>query len=762
MGTLSSELAVTNGQNPNVSVPGTIDFNAPQQQPGNTVAPAPVVPSNTPANVSGGQASFNSTTAALADMVKWKTSEFAASNDARIANDKVDLETSAKTSILTEDTLSAMQRVQRIKQMPEDITQILGIFDKDWNIGYQAGRIDINETKAKDIAATGAAKKIMNNQMPALLANASAAAQAIFNAQVEANKLYVSQEHEDNARTQIGIDKARLSIAQSQEARARTEWQVNSMPEGMLAFATADIAKNGEKSKFFSIGGHIEHRLASESQLSANAQSAQVALQSNNIDLFNKKATNAASYVPATILGPMINQAEAKGQAVIALPTGQKDKDGKDIMLPVPLRLAKDGLVMGMQSDQKGAEIYAADLTQKANIFPRITNLTNTAQAFVGMDPRAANVFVHASEIVKSINGKNPASINMVDALLKQQEASMEQIIKENAEKFPSKQSQAAIIVAGRNGGKFDVVGGTSVAADSVGNPGLNTAGRYSSAWGILNTATANELSKQGLGFGTVNNDADAQSTLALALANPKGHEKIGQIARNIMADPQKMKPVRDAIKEKITDNAIGGVFQQLAQTKDANPIWANLAAKFRKDGLADFNGKDGTLDVSKVIEAMEQATLVAKAHGNAAADYSTTFLRGLQKYGASGGDTAGQDSTYSISDRALEAALFNGDPAPNVLNGLHYDMRRIVNSVKQQFNARIQEDLNGTTERNAYADMARLGQIGGAATDAYVGDPSQIAAIAKKTGKNLKNLPSATGTGLTVGQIQQIMSAGN
>lgn len=755
-------LQITDQKNPNPSVPGAVDFTAPQNQPGNTTSPKPAVPTQAPPNVDGGQASFSAVTSSLADMVRTKTSELSAQQDALIANNKVDSTASQQVSNLTEDTIAAMGRVQRIKSMPDEITQILGIFDKDWNLGYQAGRIDINEVKAKQISNTAAAIKTMNNQLPTLMASASAASQAIFNAQKEANQLAINQQHANTAALEARIKQVRLSIDMQQEQRAQAEFRVNSMPTAALEAAMADVNAKGAKSKFASMAGFIEHRLTSESQAITNLDEARAALQDKNIDRFNKKMTNAASYIPPSILGPMIDKAEAAGQAVVKLPTGTKGPDGKELVIDMPLSLAKAGMVQSMTTDIKANEMVAADMTQKANIIPRVTYLTNTAQAFVGMDPRAANVFVHTTEILKNINSKDPRSIGMVDQLLKQQEKTLEGIVKDNAEKFSSDAAKAAIITAGKNGGKFDAVGGTAVAADSVAIPALNTGARYTAAWGSFNQQIANELSRQNAGFGTVNNAADAQSALALMLAKPNGRESINRIAKNIMADPNKMKPIRNAIKEKITDSAIAGVFGQLAQEKNANPLWAKLYSAFQQDGLANYHNPNGSLNVAKLFESMEQATLVAKAQGNNVANFSKTFIDGLQKFSASARDNGMNDSTYTISDHALEAALFGGDPTAATLGDMNYAMRQIQARVQQEFSKRIQEDLNGTTQQNNFDDMVKLGQyVPGAGDNVFLNDPMFIDKVAKKTGRNLKAIPSATGSGLSVAQVQMIMSAG-
>lgn len=754
-------LAITDQSNPNPAVPGAVDFTDPKAQPGNTTSPKPAIPTQNPPNVTGEQASFSSVTAALADMIKTKTSELSASGDALIANNKVDATAAQQVSNLTEDTIGAMQRVQRIKQMPDEITQILGIFDKDWNIGYQAGRIDINETRAKQISNTAAATKIMNNQLPDLMAKASAASQAIFNAQKEANQLAINQQHADTAQLEARIKQVRLSIDLKQEQRASTEFAVNSMSTAQLEAAMQDFNAKGAKSKFAGIAGHIEHRLTSESAAITALDNANTALKEKKMDVFNKEMTNAASYIPANILGPMIDRAEAKNESVIQLPTGNKGKDGKEIMIPMPIMLAKQGLVQSMTTDIKANEMVSADLTQKKDIIPRVTYLTRTAQAFVGMDPRAANVFVHTSDILKGINSKDPSSIARVDGLLKQQEKVMEGIIKENAEKFSSDTAKAAIIAAGKNGGKFDAIGGTAVAANSVAIPALNVGARYSSAWGLLNMATANEISRQRADFGSVANTADAQSNIALMLAKPNGRESVNTISQKLFADPKRMAPVRDAIKEKITDSALGGVFGQLAQEKNANPVWANLAGAFQRDGLAQFHKPDGRLDVAKLFERMEQATLLAKAQGNKAADFSNTFIQGLQKYTMTVQDQGMNDATYTISDHALEAALFGGDPTPATLANFAGSMRQVQARARQEFQKRVQEDLNGTTQRKAWDDMTKLGQWVPGAGETFTGNPNQIADLAKKTGTNLNAIPSATGTGLTVAQIQQIMAAG-
>lgn len=759
---MAGALAVTDQKNPVPQVPGTIDFSNPQAQPGNTTSPKPAIPTQTPPNVNGGDASFSSVTSALVDMVKTNTAKLSADQDALIANNKVDATAAEQVANLTKDTIGAMERVQRIKQMPDEITQILGIFDRDWNIGYQAGRIDLNEVKSKQISNTAASIKQMNNQLPELMAKAAAASQAIFSAQKEANELAIKAQHEDTERVKVGIDMARLRIAQSEENRKATDYQIAGMSTETLQAALDDFHAKGGKSKFASIAGHIEHRLTSESQAIVNLDQARSALEDKNIDLFNKKMTNAASFIPPQILGPMIDKAVRENKSVIELPTGKKGPDGKEISIPMPVRLAQDGLVAGMKADIQANEMVAADETQKNNIIPRITTLTRTAQAFVGMDPRAANIFVHTSELVKNINSKDPSSIGRVSKLLEEQEKAMKALVKENAEKFTSEAAKNAVIVAGNNGGKFDAIGGTAVAASSVAIPALNTGARYSAAWGILNRSVANELARQRADFGSVTNNADAQSNLALMLAKPNGRETVNRIAQNLMADPTKMAPIREAIKEKVTDSAIGGVLGQLAKEKNANPIWTKLYQGFQTDGLSHFHNEKGQLQLGRLFESMEQASLIAKAHGNAAADFGKAFVDGLQKYAATAQDAGMNDATYTISDHALEAAIFGGDPTASVLGSANYAMRQIQARAKQEFQARIQQDLNGTTQRNAWNDMAKLGQFVPGANETFTGDAQQMMNIAKKTGTNLNAIPSATGTGLTVAQIQQIMSAGH
>lgn len=754
----SAGIKPTDGENPTPQMPGAIDLTAPQKQPGNTAAAAPNVPAQNPPNVNGGPASFSDLTQSIVDLVKSKTSEVAASKDALVSNMNIDQTATTQINNLTKDSMEALQNMQRAESLPGgsagELAGIIGLFDSRYNPTYQATRIKINENKAAQITSTATALKNQNNLLPDLMAKQSAAAEVLFKAQKDANDLALKSIEVDARMLQARTQAARLKIEMSQEARASTEFKIKSMSTAQLENAYAQ-AQTG-KGPFAGVAGLIEDRLVSEKMAVTNLEKATTEMNRGNRIEANDRLTDAVSHMPTEVVAARLAEAQKSGKPFVEFPTGTKGKDGKEQTIQIPFDLTQQGLVKAMQIEQTANQTLAAKYNQDLNINPTITNVIKGANALASMDPRATQIVTNMGHLVRNWDPKDAQSTRMVGLQAKEFQKQLDDLAKENAKKFGSDQAQAAVEQFAKTG-TFDTRGGTAVMVDSAGIPSLTRQSRYGNMWTTLDQEVAKVLARQhntGLNIGTVNNNADAMSIMAQAMAKPEGKENIRTITSNILADPAKVKQLAGQMKGTIQISGLKGVIGSLAKQKGAAPVWNDIIQHSE-----NYRDQAGNLDARKLFESMEKASVMARANGNATANYADTFLTALRNYAATADDNSASDPSYSIQDHAAEAAIFGGNPAGTVLGDLHYNFRVLAERANKEMQARIQQDLSGETQRQA------LHQAGfsDAVADPMV-DPFGVNAkkIQTKTGLNVNTVPSATGTGLTVAQIKAIYGGGN
>jgi hypothetical protein len=746
---------ITQGENPTPQLPGQMQINSPKVQPGNTSSAAPTIPSTAPPNVDGGQASFSSLTKSISDLVAAKTSELAASNDALQANNSVDKSATTALSGITQSNLEALSNINKANSLPGGargkLAQIIGLFDSDYNYDVQATNIKINETKSNQITATAAALKQQNNELPALLSKVSEAQKLIFDAQKDANTLSIEQGKLDNQQLQTKISAARLRIEMSQEGRAASEFRIKSMTTAQLEAALPQ-AQAG-KGPLAGAAGLIEDRLLSEKMAMANLAKANLELQKGNREEYNNATIDAVSHMPADIVASLMAKAQASGSPMVEFPTGEKGKDGKPTTMQVPFNLVQQALVQNLKIQGDVNNALAADYTQRLNIIPNSTNLMNVGNAFASVDPRATQLVTQLGGVLKSMDTKNPQSVRQTGIVLGQLKTQMDKIVKENADKFSTKEAKAAVIAYGGSG-KFDAQGGAAVMADSTGIPALSTQSRYKGMWKNLSIQVANEIAKQHIiNAPTVDTNADAMSILAQMQAKPSGKEKIEQITANILSDPSKTAPLAKAIKGVIQGTSIMNVIGSFTQQKNADPFWNSVA-----ENIGQFK-TNGSPDAAKLFAAMERASIKSGGKIN----YAQQFLTGLENYAVNADNSPQSDASYTIQDHAAEAALFGGNPNSVVLGDLHYKLRVIAERVAAEMRERINEDVTGKTQAQAI-QQAGVGRPG------FVGDPeggfgsflnTDPETIFKKTGVDVNSVPSATGTGLTAAQIKAMYPGG-
>lgn len=731
-------------------MPGAVEINQPKLQPGNNIAPAPNMPATNIPNVNGGKAAFSSVTSTLQDFVSSKVSELSATNDALKANTSIDTSANEQISGLTTLTMGALQNIQKAQQLPGGaqgkVAKLFSLFDSDYNVESQKTTAAINQQKAEQIAATAKAMKEQNNVLPTVLGKVSEATKLVFDAQKDANQLAINEQTLNNQVAQTRIAAAHLRIDMSQEVRAATDFKIRGMSTSQIE---AELPKaEAGKGAFAGKAGLLKERLVAQTAAETSMKTAQLALSKGNREEFNDSAVDAVSHMPVDAVSQRMAAAQASGNPMVTFPTGEKGQT-----IDIPYNLVQQALVKNLALQNQTNTAVATDMVSKSNLSSDVTNISRSAMAMASMDPRASQIYVNFANLIKDADMKNPQVVRQVILAKDEAKKQMEQVGKDAASKMSTPVAKGAMETFAKTG-TFDNAGGAAVTADSINIPSLRTNSRFGDAWTQLSVSIANQLAQQHFpGAGAAPSDAtDAQSMLAMLMAKPSGKEKVTALATEMLTDPNKMKPIRDSIKGTMKAGAMFNVVTQLAHGKDANPFWGNVLANI------DQFKEGGNLSPAKMFDAMEQARVVS--HGKM--DFSGQFLSGLQNYGMSAQNGSAVDPSYTVQDHALEAAIFGSNPAASVIGELHYSMRQLAEKARQEMSDRIKKDMTGQTQK----DAAGQSVVGSKDYDAIFGPAGiftdwAVEKYKKKTGVDMNQVPSATGTGLTVAQIQAIFGGG-
>lgn len=741
-------------------LPSVLDITTQQVQPGNKTSAAPNVPVATPPNVNGGPAEFSSLTESVQQIVTSKQSEISATIDALKANSAVDQSAQASISEFQQKTLGNYENIQKANQLPGGagggLAKIIGLFDSDYNLKYQTTEVQMNEMRAKSIADTASAIKTQNNALPALLGKVSEAAKVVFDAQKDVNTLAIQAGTLEDKQNQTRLSAARLRVELSQEARAAGEFKIRSMSTAQLA-AVLPQAQAG-KGQYAHMAGLIEQHLTSELSAQAALGSAQNALKKGNREEYNSSLTDMISHIPLDAVKNQLVQAQKTGSPVVDFPTGEIDPATKKPgIIQVPIDIVQAGILKSAELDKKADEMLAADYTQKQNVIPNMTNLMNTSNAFASMDPRATQIATQLGSVAQNMDPKNPASVRQTAMLLENLKGNMKVVVDENAAKFGTKEAQAAVKAYGANG-KFDAVGGTAVVADSIGIPALSYATLYKPAWQTLNNQLAEHIQRNNLTSSSTttldpNSASGAQQILAQFLQKPSGKQSMGEITAQILADPANQKIVASKIKGTIQSRSTRQILYGMSQGKGANPFWNEVLQHPQK-----FQDADGKMSPAKLFETFEQQSLLS----NGKIDYAEAFLSAMKNFAVNADNAASSDPAYTLQDHALEASIFGGSPNQAVLGDLHYNLRVMAEKQHANMQSRIREDITGETQRKAAANNHFGPQF-----DAFFGPAGIITdfmaeKFKAKTGTDVNQVPSATGTGLTVAQIKAMYGNSN
>lgn len=742
-----------------LKVPTTPDPSAATAQPGTNgaVATTPSVGASAPPNVNGGAAGFSLDTSAIKDMITAKQAELNASMGALTANTNVDRNAEQQQLAITDQNLDAYSKIQKTQALPGGaggkIAKIFGIFDSDYNVEKHATTIKMGEMKSASIKATADAIKAQNNELPTILGKVSEATQQIWQAQKDANQLTINYGTLQTEMTRAATEKARLNLEITKDRREQIQFNISKMSTAQVQ-QQLDLANQG-KGPYKDAPGLLEHHLVSEQKATADMELSQTQAAKGQREESDASASDFVSNLPVDFTKGMLAQAQKANSPTVDFTVG-KNPDGSPKVFSVATPLVQAGLIKSAKMEDDANKAVAADQTQRLNIIPNATQIVNVGNAFARMNPAFTQLTQQTGAIMKGMDTGNPSSVRQSGLLLQDIKDKQTAMVKSTAAQFGTKPAQDAVIDYGTNG-KFTPTGGVAVVADSAGIPSLASQALYKDAFGTIQTIVATKLSQQG-GAGSasidMNNPADTQMMLQSLMQQKGGKEKINQITQEALLDPSNRKAIADNIGKVVQTNGINHTLYGLAMQKNADPIWHDMYEH------SDQIVTNKRYDPQKIGQLLEEASIKSGGKIN----YGKMFLQGFSNYTANSDNDPASDPSYTVYDHALEAAVYGDMPHQAVLGGLATQIATQMAKAHQAMKDRIKQDITGQTQRQAVGQATQFGNAGidaSVTAEAILQNPKAINDIANKTGIQINNVPSATGTGLTVQQIMQMFPGG-
>ena len=645
------------------------------------------------------------------------------------ANNAID--DSAQTAInqAYEGAQGAFENMTRIKRWEgSGLTEVLGLFDSDWNAGVQEMNLKATQLKITQIEDRAKTMKAINERTPELSKLAGNLAKANYDAFGKGLDLEIK-----------GMD---ARIRAEQENRTAQVAAVDRLPiEGVRSALKQAKAGKGD---YVGLEGLLEHRIDQEEKADLELDNLRLNMQEKRMDLADKSMRRFASYLPVNYLQTAVTDAMQKNQASIMVNAGKKGK------FEIPLPLAQQVLQENIAREDNARKAVAVRVAAEAQLPETINQILASTSAMATVDPRAGHELGLVSQVAKGINPNDVNSVRQGIAFLDASKARIKTITEEVAKTYEGKDAQQAIINYGATG-TFTDVGGQAVVKATIGNFGVQKSSKYNTAWDAINTAVASKLSAQGAGgmdWQTSEQGGSYPTDTAMVMAmlsQNKSKLSSSTIVDQVLSDPAINQQVINAISDTVKPNALITTIQSLASGENSDPIWKQLLAN------PSMMSVDGALDVPRLIETLEQQSVTTGYKAN----YVNVFKDKLRRYGTEADMQASQDPSYTISDRALEARYFGSRPQSAIVADLYKEVDVVGRTTAAEMRKRIQSDLTGQTETNAglpAATQAALSDTGGFGMPGGWGPNSA---------QQINQVPSSTGAKLTTQQVRSLFGNG-
>jgi hypothetical protein len=365
-------------------------------------------------------------------------------------------------------------------------------------------------------------------------------------------------------------------------------------------------------------------------------------------------------------------------------------------------------------NEQKAQDQLAGKMAEDTNIGQRTSSLANSAGAMAQMDPRAGGVMAVVKNSVGQLQkNSSPEQLSMHEAVIKQQEAKMKEIAADVAKQFRSPEAQAAVQKFAASG-KFDRVGAQAIVTDTIGNQANYRTSLYAPAFASIGRAVAGKLQQSNfggagiIGNGTSDIEMDAATSMQLML-NAQKNPNLQHIKEAVMSDPAALKEAATIITTQVSKDTLTQAIASLARSKNASPVWAELA---RNDGAVLVSptgekGPDGKdkyqLDPNKIADHLEQMKVMTGGK----VDYPAALLTAMRAEAAQADQTAGMDPRRTLSDKALENAIFGESSHAAIAGDFVNKLSKAIDAKHNEMQARIKKDVSGQTVEQAQFDQA-------------------------------------------------------
>lgn len=660
---------------------------------------------------------------ALQDLTKARNAASAAAAEAINKNTSLQESFVRQNDDLTTDTLDAYSKLQKIQQLGgvNPVTKFLGLFNHDYNMGFQLNRIDTNAIKGKQAADKTKTQIEINNQIPALRQAEVEGAKNQADLQQRSLEIVGKYAEIDNKIVENKISVARLMMDMDKDKRDK----VNFMLKGMsLQQARAELAKakKDPKADWAGLEGLLEDRIHTEEAGDVALQQARTNLKSSNLELQDKSFRNLMQYVPVDAGNLMLQKATATGQPVVNF-------DG----VGIPVNIFSEGLKKNQEIATATTATAMAMRTDTMN--SDLETLNHSLSGMAMLDQRALRQYQFLQNARANFDPQNPATYGPMRAAIDMSMKKRDEIAKSVASTYTSKDAQAAVERAATTG-QMDIPGATSIVSDVMDKPGVSSSAKHADAYDILRMDLAEQIGKQNPEAPKFGSGSSQQGNAILAWAMQKGDRiKIPELKDMLLANPGTKEKVRASIEGDYTQEFIQGALNDLAKPGAAGPVFAELKHNFQQIA---FN-KNGEFSREQLQTFLENQS----ALGQYKTDFNQVFIDAVTKRAVTSAQQF--DPSNTIHDKALETAIYGREAAPLVGRDLVRQMRDNASVVRQEKQRQLEADKAGRPQAKAVNDVAStMAQYGATPTAEQMEGAAQAA-------------PSATGTGRSADYMRKL-----
>ena len=656
-------------------------------------SPAKKKKANTPksATVQDQQALVPSGTEPLPDLLK-------ANAEAQAAFANESLKTAKNESVFINDLLEANDaaaqdiedihnNIRRISRLPEGVARTLGFFDGDFNIDVQKTRLSQTTSRYEKMHTRTVLQQSLASQRL-----------KFFQTIAEQTR----QSVDTNLRIRSAeLENARHRLAMQSEERKQFELRVAGMSTDQLIAARQDAVQG--KGPYANFVGLLDDEIRKDQAAEIQLSQAALDLQNGRRESSDRATIDALSVQSPFQLEALADQARKNG--------GTLDMETENGALLITMNHITQALQKSTDNEKNiAASIASVDIKpqidEAQSLADRMDRLGKFGVSVQNSD--ALDNLVTIADDPESI--LNPSVLLESKANLEAASKQVDDAISDLAETYEDKDTQAAIKSYLTHGEFGSPQAARKVTEEFIATPGAIEASRFSSAYKTLGASVARKLDP--INFGNVS-DNDDVNIMDMVRMTQSTKESLGSAIEKTLADPAVAASARGSIQNKVVSEILDGAVGLLSNPTDQNPtpapIWQEFNRAMKNGTFNVTNERTGQeqLSVSSMFNWLHRNSLTAEGQVLPIAE---NFRDALEASSSKTMSFYNDTSAMPVEDAALLQTLYGRSGLNDLATATVSTARQAFVQSQKQHQAALEQDLSGTTNKDAVLPLALSG----------------------------------------------------